>query len=193
MSCDLKIVFSPYKIDSPLFLLIKFSLDLRKISQYARVPAQYREVTLSLSFSFFVFHCVESCFLFVSFKRDFIVGALRLSSVLKNFPVFAKRMANRTQPHITRLEDRERNVKGKMGWRYKASEWKGTRRRVYLVQLSVRDGGFFILLIYVSLSLPYNFAKRIYIYKHALLHYSLNIIFNDVATWLIFLRDIFCG
>lgn len=150
-----------------------FALDWLSYSSWSNFPSicershnmrefqQYRELTPSLSSSFFVFHCVESCFLLVSFEQDFIVRTLRLSSVLENFPVFTKRMASRTQPHITRLEDRERNVRRKKGWWYKASEWRRARR-VNLVQLSVRSGSCCILLIYVSLlSLPCNFVKRI--------------------------------
>lgn len=76
--------------------------------------SQYREVapfpTPSLSLSFIVSNLVSSSFLP---NEGFIVRALRHSGISKNFPVFTKRIASRTQPHITRLEDGERNARGK--------------------------------------------------------------------------------
>lgn len=71
-----------------------------------------------------------------------------------------------------------------MGWGgIKHQSEKEQEGRVHLVQLSVRDGGYFILLIYVSLKSCLQFRKKdIYIYKHALLHSSLNIIFIVTAT-----------
>lgn len=98
LSYDLKICFSSCSQDwlIPLLCLIEFSFDLRKLLQYARVPAVSRSYTaslflsiylsLSLPLSFYlsislsVFHCVESCCFFVPHERDFIVKALRRDS-----------------------------------------------------------------------------------------------------------------
>lgn len=94
--CDLKTLFCLCS-QRTILLLFEFTdqiFDLWEFLQYARILAASRS-TLFPSSSFFLFHCVESCFFFVSFEQDFIVRALRLSSVLKNFPVFTKRIVGR--------------------------------------------------------------------------------------------------
>lgn len=122
--------------------------------------SRYRKVTLPPSpffLSFFILRCVESCFLLVLLEQDFIVGVLRRGTVLKNFTVFTlpppvplsptEQIVSRTQPHITRLENRKK-CEGKEGARRYGTSERGKEQEVYLVQLSV-CGGCFISFISV--------------------------------------------
>jgi len=87
--CDLKIYFFLFPRRRPILLLLEFT-D-RIFVRFAEVPTicanscSIARIILFSSFSFFVVHCVKSCFFFVSFEQDFIAGHYGLAVSWKTF------------------------------------------------------------------------------------------------------------
>jgi len=159
-----------FSVSFSLSLSLSLSLSVsiggssRNMREFANI-AKLRYLLRSFCF-LFLYLLLHRILLPPRFSRTRLYrrGITGCGTVLKNFRVFTKRIASRTQPHITRLEDGERNRAGrKKGWSIGTREEQGEE---HLVQLSVRAVVALFLSFLCSLKSSLQSSAET-MYKHA--------------------------
>lgn len=162
-----------------LLRLIEFSFDLRKLPQYARVLAVSRSYTISFSFSFSVFHCVESCFFFVSPERGLYRQGITAQRYLEKLSSFHQANSESNATPYNSIRRRRKKCEWEKVWGKGAVVWsigaKKNKKKKKSTQFNYRWSLYSSYLCVSLISLLRNFVKTIY--KHAS-YFSSNIASN---------------